>query len=136
MNKQKLIYILFISLSCAFYSCTKKAGGGGRATIKGKVYAVNLTNSLVLATDSGYLAGINVYITYANDNSVGDKTESGIGGNFTFPYLQKGNYTVYAISKQLNGANKLDTLISKNIIIAERAEVVDMGDLRIYVNKN
>ncbi len=128
--------LALIGLCLTVLSCKKQAGGGGRASLIGKIYAVNLTNNLVLATDSGYLAGVNVYLSYADNNSVDDKTESGIGGSFTFPYLQKGNYKVYAISKQLNGANKLDTVIQKTVAITEKSSTVDIGDIRIYVNKN
>jgi hypothetical protein len=117
-------------------SCKKIEGTGGRASITGKVFAINLTNSLVLATDSGYASGIDVYLTYGNSNLIGEKAETGINGEFEFPYLQKGSYKVYAISKQLNGANKLDTTVIKSAIINDKSQKVNVGDLRIYVSKN
>ncbi len=136
MKSNNIIIALCILVACGFNSCKKYAGEGGRASIKGKLYAVNLTNSLILATDSGYIAGENVYISYGTNTNIDDKTETSAGGEFQFPYLQKGDYTIFAISKKLNGTNKLDTVVVKKVSLTDRNQVADIGDLRIYVNKN
>lgn len=48
-----------------------------------------------------------VYLVYGNNDYYDDDTRTGVNGEFQFPGLTKGDYTVYVISKDtLNGSSK------------------------------
>lgn len=125
---------IFLSILFAFNACTKGAGPGGRASIKGKVFARNYNNSYI-KTDSGYIAGQKVFIKYGDIAGVGDNVDTDLNGEFVFPYLRKGNYTVYILSKRLYN-NTLDTTVSQTVTIADRKEVKSLPLFEINTFKN
>ncbi len=93
MKMKNLFLILLIGLTLV--SCKKVEGEGGSATIKGVIYEKKINNlgniiSLYPAADQ------DVYIIYGNDNTFyDDNIKTSYDGTFEFPYLQKGNYTVF-----------------------------------------
>jgi hypothetical protein len=122
--------VLFIA------SCTKGPGPGGRAKIKGKLFAKNLDKTLSFVTDSGFVADEKIYISYGDNTSVGNDVTTSFDGSFEFDYLRPGNYKVWAISKILYGVNQLDTTILQDVTISGKSEEKDLGTIRIYTNKN
>ncbi len=131
--KQSVI-ILSLFFICLFVACTKGPGSGGRASIKGKVYARNYNNSY-LVIDSGLIGGIKVFIKYGDEVGVGDNVETDNTGTFVFPYLRKGDYTLYVYSKRLAN-NTLDSAIVKSITISDKKGDVDAGQIDINTFKN
>ena len=126
--------ILSLSLLLLFAACTKQPGTGGRASIKGRVYARNYNNSFILI-DSGYLGAQKVYIKYGDQPGVGGNTDTDYDGVFDFPYLRPGKYTVYTYSKTLvNGS--LDSAVIQTVTIKDRKEVVEVPQLNIITLKN
>ncbi|MFM2191797.1 MAG: hypothetical protein RLZZ118_754 [Bacteroidota bacterium] len=124
------VVVLFIA------SCTKGPGPGGRAKIKGKLFAKNLDKTLSFVTDSGFVADEKIYISYGDNTSVGNDVTTSFDGSFEFDYLRPGNYKVWAISKILYGVNQLDTTIVQDVTISGKSEEKDLGTIRIYTNKN
>lgn len=125
---------IFLSILFIFSACQKGAGPGGRASIKGKVFARNYNNSYI-KTDSGYIAGQKVFIKYGDIAGVGDNVDTDLNGEFVFPYLRKGNYTVYILSKRLYN-NTLDTTVSQTVSIEDRKEVKTLPLFEINTFKN
>lgn len=82
-------------------SCQKPPGPGGRATVKGKIFANDWENTQRLVLSRGYSSGERVYIIYGNQNIVGNDVRTGPDGSFEFRFLNKGHYKVFA--------NSLDT---------------------------
>lgn len=82
-------------------SCKKEAGPGGRATVKGKVYAYDWDNTQLFLVSKGYSSDERVAIIYGDNMAVGNDVRTSIDGSFEFKYLNKGHYKVFV--------NSLDT---------------------------
>jgi len=126
----KMIFAcLFIYL---ISSCKKQSGEGGFATIKGRLYVKNYDPTFTVLLSEYYLPGESVYITYGDNNEVGDNVRTTNDGTFTFNYLRKGKYKVYAIGKDITKPSlnvPKETLVE--LEIKERKEVVNLNDLVI-----
>jgi hypothetical protein len=134
MKNKIFLYAIIVLL--AFASCTKGPGVGGRASIVGKLWATNLSTNLSVISDSGYLAATKVYISYGDILGVGNNVETSYDGSFVFDYLRPGIYKIWTSSKVYLGITQLDTVVVKTITIDSKNQNVNMGDLRIFTNKN
>ena len=94
----KLKIVLPLLLSVILISCNKEPGPGGLASIKGKVYAYDLTNGLDTAA-KGYLAEIRVYIGQAESSTYFDDIRTSYDGSYEFKFLRKGKYKLWVVSK-------------------------------------
>lgn len=93
----KLIIISFLTLLTALSisSCKKVEGPGGSSSITGNLQKVvyNSDGSIFYQID---LAKEDVFIIYGGDNTVhNDDVETSYNGDFSFDYLEKGNYQVF-----------------------------------------
>lgn len=88
--------MLFVSAGCK-----KEAGPGGRASVKGKVYAYDWDNTQLFKISEGYSSGERVYILYGDNTTIGDDVRTSMDGSFEFKYLNKGRYKLFV--------NSLDT---------------------------
>ncbi len=136
-----LKYLFSIGLFCLVVlicgACKKPAGPGGKASIKGKVYIKDFNASAFGAPISEfYGAGENVYISYGNDNAVGNNVNTSIDGSFEFLYLNKGHYKIFALSRDttihIAGSNKTLPVIIE-VDITSNKQVVNLDD--IIINK-
>src|ERR1043165_3959900 len=101
-SKAKLIWISLAAMVIVVgISCKKAAGPGGRATVKGKVYAYDYDNTVKYLVSKGYSSGEKVYISYGNHTWIDNNVTTGIDGVFEFRFLTKGHYKVFV--------NSLDT---------------------------
>jgi hypothetical protein len=134
--KKSILFLSLISICFCLIaiSCKKGPGEGGRATITGSVYAYNYSNSFLLI-DSSYIGGQKVFIQYGDEQGVSDNADTDYKGKFSFPYLRKGDYTLYVYSKRLAN-NTLDTAIVKKITITERTEDLILPRFEIKTLKN
>ena len=119
-------------------SCKKEEGQGGRATIKGKVYAEYWDKSFSSKKDSSYAPNLDVYIIYGNEPTFGDNQKTSYDGTFEFKYLQKGNYKIYAYSRDSSGVGTgqlniyaPNLAVLKSVEITERKQTVEVGDIKI-----
>ena len=113
-----------------FLSCSKGPGTGGSSTIRGKIYDT-VTNTLGQHVDSGYAMKEDVYIVYGTDVFYANKTSTGDDGTYEFPYLKKGNYTIYAYSKCYTCPNQKESIrisvdIAKNhtVVVAPQINIL------------
>ena len=76
------------------------------------------------------LAEARVYIIYGDGAFHDDDVNTGPDGRFHFPWLRKGDYTVYVISEcpQYSGCT---FAVSATAEIGDRKAVVDVGDLTV-----
>lgn len=81
--------------------CKKEEGPGGRASVKGKVYAYDWDNTQLFKVSEGYSSGERVYILYGDNTTIGDDVRTSIDGSFEFKFLNKGRYKIFV--------NSLDT---------------------------
>lgn len=126
----KCFAVLAFILCSAFYSCTKEPGKGGLATIEGRVYSYN-RNSAAILTDSGYIAGERVYISYGGFPFADDDVRSGVGGYYRFEGLNPGTYTVWVLS-ECDTCEAEQQIVSERTEIKEKREYVVLKDLTIY----
>jgi hypothetical protein len=122
------ILLFFLILS----SCKKQPGEGGFATIKGRLFVKNYDPTYTVLLSQYYLPGESVYIIYGDNNEVGDNVRTTNDGTFTFNYLRKGKYKIYAIGEDSTKPSlsiPKETLVE--IEIKEKKEVVNVGDLVI-----
>jgi hypothetical protein len=124
---QKTFMILSLLFISFFLACTKGPGTGGRATIKGKVYARNYQSTPIAIADSGYLGAQKV--------GIGNDVDTDNEGIYVFPYLRKGTYTIYTYSKTFQN-NQLDSVAIQTVTIADRKETVELPDFEIITFKN
>ena len=94
----RTIYLLLI-LSFAFFGCEKEAGEGGQASITGKLYVLKYNGNCTELRDQYYGVDERVYIIAGDEPSYFESVRTGPDGTFWFPYLRKGKYQIYAISK-------------------------------------
>jgi hypothetical protein len=85
--------------------------------------------------DSGYLGGQKVFINYGDQLGVGDDVDTDHEGNFLFPYLRPGDYTIYVYTKKLTN-NTLDSSIVQKVSIDTRKQEVNLPDFEIITFKN
>lgn len=120
--------LLFLSAAVfIFVSCKKEEGKGGQATITGKVYAYDTDNNDI-PKDSGYYAGVRVYISYGDNAGSDDDTRTSYDGTYTFNWLQKGKYKLWVISK-CDSCDLEQTTDIQEVEIADKEETVTVRDL-------
>ena len=125
----RTIYLLLI-LSFAFFGCEKEAGEGGQASITGKLYVYKYNGNCTELRDEYYGVDERVYIIANDAPSYFDNVRTGPDGTFWFPYLRKGNYRIYAISKNCDIAGQ-DEAVFLNVEITGRKQDLVTGNLEI-----
>ncbi|OUU16636.1 MAG: hypothetical protein CBC05_07830 [Crocinitomicaceae bacterium TMED45] len=123
------------ALACLMVSCTPTPGDGGRASIVGHVQE----EARVLLSDPntafpGYpAADRNVFLIYGNNVGPDDEVETNHEGDFVFPWLRPGDYTVYVYSEDTSGVNPpRDMAVVQHLTIASAKETVVLDTLRIF----
>jgi carbamoyl-phosphate synthase large subunit len=77
--------------------------------------------------------GENVYIIYGDYNVVGDNTKTSFDGTFEFPYLRKGNYRIFVVSKDSSAKISNKTIeVLREANITEKKQVVNLDQIIIF----
>ena len=125
------IVLLLLFCICSF-SCKKKPGEGGFATIEGKVYVKNYDAFFTNITSQYYLPSETVYIIYGDGTEIGESVKTSYDGSFKFNYLRKGTYKVYVIGKDSSSSpkgNPKEVLVKTEI--TKKKQVVTLPDFVI-----
>jgi hypothetical protein len=141
----KLILISLFTL-IILAGCKKDAGEGGTATITGKVIVHDFDQAFQQAAPTSIYpkADEKVYIIYGeNHNTYDDDYNTSYDGSYEFKHLQKGNYRIFAYSKDTTGVKMNGGYISKpkvpviiNVEIKSSGETVTAPDIIILDNNN
>ena len=123
--------------------CKKTEGPGGTSTIKGKI--------IVHDFDAAFLNPVPVaiypsskddaYIIYGADHTTyDDDYKTSYDGSYEFKYLQKGNYRIFAYSKDSTGAKSgflsdLKIPVFVDVEITSKGSTVNAPDIIILENK-
>ena len=122
--------LLFIGL---LGGCKKEEGIGGKAEIRGKVYAVEYDNNTGNPTgDEYYVPEARVYIVYGDHEFYDDDTRTGPDGLYKFSWLRKGSYTIFVYS-ECPTCNGEFEVVSKTVEVKDKKDVVDVPTLNIEV---
>jgi len=131
MAKLQLLIVSLLTV-CLISACKKEAGPGGKASITGKVYVKNYDLSYTILLSEYYEQGENVYITYGNETTVGDNVKTSYDGSFIFPYLRKGKYKIWSVSKDSSSSDPAATrAIIQEIEIKSTKQQVTLSDIVI-----
>ena len=133
----KAISILFAfgAIGSLLTSCVPTPGEGGRASIQGHVeeearvsmFDPSTAYPPYPATDH------NVFIVYGDNVGPDEQVETNAQGDFIFPWLRPGEYTVYTYSEDTLGLNPpRDMVVSQTITIESKGETVVLDTLRIF----
>ena len=128
MIRSKILFSI-LCITALSSSCKKGPGDGGTSTIKGKVYAMDYNGSGQLQGQF-YAPEERVYLIFGDNDFYGMDTRTSYDGSYEFPYLLKGNYTVFAYSN-------CDTCASKTMAVkittdvTENHSTVELSDLVI-----
>lgn len=125
---------IFLCLIIALFAgCKKPAGEGGNSSIKGTVWVHDYDKNMTVVQYQYVGVDIEVYIIYGDDLTAGDKVNTNANGEFQFNYLRKGNYKVYAISKEKIGTSNdtKDVAVSLDVSITDKKQTVDAGQIII-----
>mgnify|MGYP002655173270 CR=1 FL=1 len=122
--------IFAVTLAVGFTSCSKEAGEGGTSSIQGKIFGYDVNTSGIV-TDSAYVQGARVYITYGEGTTVDDDVRTSYTGDYIFRGLRKGKYTIFVYS-QCNGCPFNQEVVKQTIEITDNKQVVIAPDIKIF----
>ena len=136
-TKSNIIYgFTAATLLALLTACEKPPGTGGRATVKGKVWATDFDNTQRYPMSRGYAPGERVYIIYGSGNEIGDDVRTSYDGSFQFKYLTKGHYKVFVNSLDTTEFQKgRDALypVMTEFDITDPKQVVILEDIKINI---
>ena len=121
-----LMVFLFPLLS----SCNVQEGPGGMGSISGRIFVKNYNGDFSQLKETYYAPEESVYLIYGEEKIYGDDVKTHFDGSFKFDYLRKGNYQVFAYSKDSTGnvASGVVPVII-DVEISSRSQEVDIGDI-------
>lgn len=130
-------WIILSAVVVLFSSCTKEAGEGGLASIKGKVVK---NVRLILTNPASFqyavpAADYDVFIVYGDNVSPNDRIWTNFDGEFEFEGLRTGSYTVYVYSRDTTGVLGVDPermVVKTNVEVQDRSEDVVLTDFQVY----
>lgn len=128
----KLVIVIFLMFTAI--SCNKPAGPGGKAVVKGKVYAYDFDNTQRYVLSKGYASGEKVYICYGNNTSIGNDVNTSTDGSFEFRFLNKGHYKVFVNSLDTSikfKGNDTEYPVIKEFDITDAGQTINLDDIII-----
>ncbi len=132
----KKYFFGILVLAFTISACKKEAGEGGTSSITGKVnivYRAILTNPTPADTSGAF--DTEVYINYGDQIGPNDRIRTNYKGEFEFPNLRPGNYTVYVYSRDTMPISIIDPenmVVKHEITIDKRKQKVAVPEMYIY----
>ncbi len=130
----KISTLLLVMFTLVSTSCEREEGPGGSATIVGKVWVVDYNSNFTKINEEYFGQDERVFICYGNDTIYSDKFDTDYNGNYRFDYLTKGDYTIYAMSKDKeNPGSSVEIPVKVKVSIDKNGETVQAE--MIVINK-
>jgi len=139
--KIEMRYIVgLLVLAIVILGCKKEAGEGGTASITGKVevyYRTILSNPASQSPTSFPAFDTEVYINYGDEIGPNDRIRTNYKGEYEFPNLRPGDYTIYVYSRDtINGDNPPhapeNMVVKQEVTISKRKDKVESTIMYIY----
>jgi hypothetical protein len=135
INQRFVKLVLLLSSIILIAACKKPAGPGGKASIKGKVYAKDFnTAAYGPPIAEYYAAGETVYICYGSSTAVANTVHTSTDGSYEFLYLRKGHYKIFTLSRDTSihvaGGNKTIP-VEFNIDLTSNSQTFNVPDMII-----
>ncbi len=136
--KPTMKYYLAIMACVAllFTACKKEAGEGGTSSIRGKIqviYRAVLTNPAPADTSDAF--DTEVYINYGDEIGPNDRIRTNYKGEYEFPNLRPGNYTLYVYSRDtahISIVQPEKMVVKREVTIDKRKQTVEVPLIYIY----
>lgn len=134
------IFLSLIIIILVITGCKKEAGEGGNSRITGSVRVIQraVSSNPSTGVDTLAAADAEVYIIYGDNTSPDDRIRANFNGEFEFPNLRPGDYTVYVYSDDTTGTISPSSdafhlmVIQQRVSISDRKETVNTGVFTIY----
>lgn len=127
--KIELVLVVFILV---FISGCKKPGIGGDAKISGYVHVQKWNATFTQCLGSFPGKDVYVYIVYGDHLGYDKRIKTDYNGAFMFPYLYKGDYTIYCYSRDSSFNDPSGSIpVIKKINIVKYKEEVNIDTLSI-----
>ncbi|MBP6455507.1 MAG: hypothetical protein KA275_02155 [Chitinophagaceae bacterium] len=123
------LFFLSLIILISFLSCKKQPGFGGRATISGKVYAIDYNKNWIKISE-GYMNDCKVFISIDGETGVLDDVRTDVNGNFKIENLRKGTYNVWVNTRCDTCVNDQKPLI-KNIVVEGNKDEINVEEFKI-----
>lgn len=120
--------ILLLSTS----SCEKEPGEGGNSSIYGKVIVRDYNAEFTYLKEEYPGRDVDVFIIYGDDKSVSNRVRTSYDGVYEFRYLRKGEYKIFAYSKDSTLMTNSVVPVIKDVTIDDNKTEVEVPDLIIY----
>lgn len=133
MNRTSFLFLLlsFIFLT----SCEKDPGEGGNSSITGKVYVREYNNEFTSLVAEYYAPDEDIYIIYGEGSTYNDRLRTGPNGDFLFPYLRPGKYSLYVYSADSTGSSPSGKVsVYREVEITKKNQTIDAGTIVILKN--
>lgn len=115
-------------------ACSKEPGEGGKALIRGQVYAVGYNDNTGQPTgDAYFIPEYRVYIRYGDGSFYDDDTRTGPSGEYEFRWLRPGSYTIFTYSECPNDCESGVELVSRSVEIGGNRDAVDVPLITVEV---
>lgn len=128
--------LLTAAAAVLFASCTQTPGDGGRASLTGHVQEearLVLTNPNSAQGDAYPARDHNVFLIYGDNVGPDEQVEANHEGNFVFPWLRPGDYTVYVYSEDTSGiVPPQDMVVLQHVTIESAKETVVLDTLTVF----
>ncbi|MCO5234286.1 MAG: hypothetical protein LC105_00870 [Chitinophagales bacterium] len=132
MNQLSIIlFVITSTLALTTISCKKEEGYGGLASVSGRVYAHDYSNSGELLSE-GYAGDIEVYIKAKDGKEVIDRIRTIYDGYFQFAQLRKGNYEVWVYSDCKACPNGVEAIIQE-VKVADKKSKIELPAFEINI---
>ena len=136
---RKSVVLVLVALAAAS-GCVPAEGEGGRASIRGHVQLerrATLYNPSPLDPPQAPAMDHNVFLVYGDNVGPDDRVETNHEGDFLFPWLRPGSYTVYVFSADTSlpenpNIDLLDVPFVREVEITSNKEEVVLDTLVVY----
>ena len=125
---------LALLVGMSLVACEQVPGEGGRASIVGHVQEEARTVLTQPSSAPPYPAtDHNVFLIYGDNMGPDDNVETNHEGDFVFPWLRPGEYTVYVYSEDTSGTvPPRDMAVVRTVTIESQTETVVLDTLTVY----
>jgi len=109
--KTKLMLAAVCLSAVSFFSCNEGEGLGGKSSIEGNLSKIiHFDDNFSFGADTTLRIGETVYLRGADDKATLTKATTNENGDYVFDHLRKGNYVVFATSKDKIGNEYAETV--------------------------
>jgi hypothetical protein len=131
-RNSRTAWALLVGMSLS--ACEQVPGEGGRASIVGHVQEEARTVLTQPSAAPPYpAADHNVFLIYGNNVGPDDNVETNHEGDFVFPWLRPGEYTVYVYSEDTSGTvPPRDMAVLRTVTVENQTETVVLDTLTVY----